>query len=98
MASRKQSNKDLLSGKAKPAGWQEQFASEPDPAPTTVPRFKRKTYLMTDELIERVEAFAERHGVGINEALRFALIAGMNAIDAGQVEVKPVIAKRTLGV
>lgn len=95
---KRQSNADLLSGKVKPAGWQDQLAGEPDPEPTTPPRFKRKTYLMTEELIERVEAFAERHGVGINEALRFALIAGMNAIDAGQVEVKPTIVKRTLGV
>lgn len=54
--------------------------------------------MLPDELIDRVEEFTKRHGIGINEALRFALIVGMDAIDAGRVEVNPTVSRRTLGV
>ena len=54
---------------------------------------------MTDDLIARVEAFAAQHGVGINEGLRFILLAGFDAIDAGNAKVDTqVITRRTLGV
>ena len=84
-----------------PAGWQAQLgAAPPSPAQHT-PRGRRvrKTSLMTDDLIARVESFAAQHGVGINEGLRFILLAGFDALDAGNVKVDTqVITRRTLGV
>lgn len=98
MATRKKTTADALTGK--PAGWQEQIAQPTAPTPKkSRGRLARKTYLMTDELIERIESFAESHGVGINEAMRFALITGLDAIDAGSVPVETqAVTKHSLGV
>jgi hypothetical protein len=100
MATRKKNTADALTGNAKPASWQDQIASASPPAKSNMRgKLKRKTYLMTDDLIERIEAFAKQHGVGINEAVRFALIAGLDTIDAGDRKVETrVITRHTLGV
>ena len=100
MASRKAKTAAALAA-GKPAGWEDQIGElPPGPAPSN-PRGRRvrKTYLMTDDLIARVESFATQHGVGINEGLRFILLAGLDAIAAGNAKVDTqVITKRTLGV
>ena len=50
--------------KAKDEAAAERAAAAPS---ETSPRLMRKTYLMTDDLIRRVERQAEAAGVGINE-------------------------------
>lgn len=64
-------------------------SEKPDPPkqkkekPTTPPKFRRKTYLMSDELIERIEAIAEAEHVGINELHRYLVDLALTQIEDG---------------
>ncbi len=51
-------------------------------------KHQRKTYLMTDELIERIEAAAESYGVPVNEFHRYLCIVALDAIEGGNHEVE----------
>jgi hypothetical protein len=95
--SRKKATADAL---ARPAGWTDQIGGAAEPAPKKSKRkHKRKTYLMTDDLIARIEAFATAHDVGVNEAVRYLLITGLDAIETGDRQVKTQrVTKHTLGV
>lgn len=97
MASRKKTTQDMLI--PKPAGWQDQIG-EAEPQPKAARgKLKRKTYLMTDDLIAKIEDFAAEYNVGVNEALRFIVIAGLDSIKTGNAKVKTqVVTKNTLGV
>ena len=48
---------------------------------------KRKTYLLTPELIEQIEIMAEEERVGINELVRFLLRTSLEMIETGEVEI-----------
>ena len=61
---------------------------EPKAKPKKSGRLKRKTVLMTDELIARVETMAEQHGVGINEMHRWLLVQAMDMVDDGTLTVE----------
>jgi len=52
-------------------------------------QYRRKSYLLTDELIRRVRDTAEAQKVGINELVRYALARTMDGIDRGEI-VLPV--------
>lgn len=54
--------------------------------------FVRKTYLLTPDMVQRVEALAKQERVGINELVRYLLDAALTKIEAGDVslEKKPV--------
>lgn len=104
MASKKET-KNLLTGKQKAQGWRDQFVDEQqqaEPAAVaekTTPRYRRKTYLMTDELIQRIEVQAEKARVGINEMNRYLLTMALDLIENGEHEVQvQTVQKRTLGV
>ena len=83
---KKKETKDLLTGKQKPQGWRDQFTDgqqEKEPAPATrqksPPTYRRKTYLMTDELIQRIELQAEKAG---REAIPAQLYYASLEVDA----------------
>ena len=54
--------------------------------------FVRKTYLLTPDLVQRVEALAKQERVGINELVRYLLDTVLTQIEAGEtsLEKKPV--------
>lgn len=97
---------DALSSPAAPQKWQQQFSdrgpgSEPVKAPEKAERLKRKTYLMTDELIRRAETQAAAYQVGVNEMVRYCLDYALSLIEAGEhkPEAKEVTVKKvTLNV
>lgn len=99
--SRKKSTAEALGAVA---GWESQFGDQQQQPKTPTKgkkrgKLKRKTYLMTDELIERIEAFAEAHSVGINEAVRYLILTGFDAIETGDRDVKTqTVQRNTLGV
>jgi hypothetical protein len=105
--SRAQENEDLLTGAAKPQGWRDQFGVEPQDEPeepskpdtAQAGQYRRKTYLMTDELIDRIEKLASEQRIGINEMHRYLVKIALEAIESGKHEIEvQVEVKRTLGV
>jgi hypothetical protein len=105
IVAKKNQTKDLLAGKSKPQGWKDQFETEPvaeEQKPSSKQagvKYKRKTYLMSDDLIERIKAQAEKFGVGINETHRYLVSLALEQVEAGEHEPEiQEIKKRTLGV
>lgn len=102
---KKTDTKGLLTGKPKAQGWRDQFVDSPqeesdskDERKATL-RYRRKTYLMTDELIRRIETQARQAGVGVNEMNRYLLTMALDLVESGKHEI-PVqtVEKHTLGV
>ncbi|MCP5095980.1 MAG: hypothetical protein GY943_10540 [Chloroflexi bacterium] len=110
MTKRKSQLAGKLGGKADPKpGWrdtirlnqpQEQSVEEPTPARTTHPvrrnKPKRKTYLLTPDLIERIEILADEERVGINELVRFLLSTSIELIETGQIEIPTAPGRRRI--
>ena len=100
---------DTLTGPSQPRGWKNQFG-EPDVQiadkaieqdPKQGNGYKRKTYLMTDDLITRIEAQANTYDVGINEMARYCFDLALSLMEAGEHKppVKEIVThKRTLDV
>ena len=83
-------------GKSKDRAALEQAAAAPS---KNSPRLMRKTYLMTDVLVRRVERQAEAAGVGINEMNRYLLTVALDLVESGQHEIQvTTVTRRTLGV
>ena len=88
--------------------WKNQFSESISTAqaPSTDQRsktdgYKRKTYLMTEDLIGRIEAQAQAHQVGVNEMARYCFELALSLMETGEhkPEVQEVtISKRTLGM
>jgi hypothetical protein len=105
--SRAKMNEELLTGATKPQGWREQFDSDGQSEPAASQKrdtaragqFRRKTYLMSDDLIARIEKVAREQDVGINEMHRYLVMIALEAVEKGthQIEIQ-VVNKRTLGV
>jgi hypothetical protein len=102
---KKTETKGLLTGKPKAQGWRDQFAEgqqeEPEPIADrkATQRYRRKTYLMSDELIRRIETQAKQMGVGVNEMNRYLLTLALDLVESGSHKI-PVqtVEKHTLGV
>ena len=99
--------KDLsekLSGEQQPAGWQDQLGpgrppTGPEKEPVHAGSLRRKTYLITDELGERVRTLADSEHVGQNELVRYLLTWSLDQIDSGAHHLPATpVEKRTLGV
>lgn len=76
----------------------EQESPSAPPAKAT-PRLLRKTYLMTPDLIRRVQRQAEEAGVGVNEMNRYLLTLALDLVESGQHEIQvTTVTRRTLGV
>jgi len=73
--------------------------SPPAPPVKATPRLIRKTYLMTPELIRRVQRQADEAGVGVNEMNRYLLTVALDLVESGQHEIQvTTVERRTLGV
>ena len=66
---------------------QEEEAAGAAQAPGRTSRLKRKTYLLTPELIERVAALAEAEQVGINELVRYLLRSALHQVESDEMEI-----------
>ena len=73
------------------AGHGKQEESEENPN-----KLKRKTYLLTQDLIERIATLADEERVGINELVRFLLTEAVIAIENGDMEIPTEPAKRQI--
>jgi hypothetical protein len=88
----------------RPAGWQDQVTGRGASSTSTSPGppsekemvkagdYIRKTYLMTPELVKRVEELAAAEKVGINELVRHLLDSTLTQIERGEYTLakKPV--------
>lgn len=87
MARRKRELADKLgSGTAVP-GWRDvvgSSGSDADAAPPGADAMKRKTYLLTEGLIGRVETLARNERVGINELVRYLLQFALDEVESGR--------------
>jgi hypothetical protein len=57
---------------------------------TRAGQYRRKSYLLTDDLVERVAGTAEAQRVGINELVRWALAYTLDGLDSGEIRL-PVV-------
>ena len=57
-------------------------------------RYYRKTYLLTEELIDRVKQVADRHLVGHSELVRWALHTILDEIEAGERQIPVVVEEK----
>ena len=61
-------------------------------------RYYRKTYLLTEALIERVKRLANEQGVGHSELVRWALGTILDEVEGGEREIPVVVEeKRVIG-
>ena len=90
---------DLTDKLSKPAGWQDQVSgTHPDTGSGSAPQYKRKTYLLTEEIIERIEELADRERLQLNELVRWLLTDALDRIEAGETELPTqTVERRTLG-
>ena len=98
---KKAQTKDLLTGKQKPQGWRDQFDGEntTELTPASKSPYRRKTYLMSDDLIRRIEVQAERADVGVNEMNRYLLSLALELVERGEHHIQVrTVTKHTLGV
>lgn len=102
---RKQVDLSTKLGGDQPAGWRDHLGPalpvvvEPAATPVRIATYKRKTYLITADLEERVQQLADRERVGQNELVRYLLQWALDQVERGahQLPVTPV-EKRTLSV
>jgi hypothetical protein len=105
VAKRAKDLSEKLAGETKPAsGWLDQVGIVPPEPPAEKESaragvYKRKTFLITDEIEERVRLLADREHVGQNELVRYLLTWSLSQIENGKhrLPAEPV-EKRTLGV
>lgn len=80
------SKKEATADALKPKGWANQFGDAPAPLQPEAGKggkLQRKTYLMTDELIARLDATAKANGLGVNELVRYLCKHGLDQLDTG---------------
>ena len=76
----RKSLKGKLEATQKPVSWKDQGDQKAD-------KWKRKTYLLTDELVERIQAAQVAQGVPINEFIRFGLTYFLDQLESGELEL-----------
>ncbi|HRW04466.1 MAG TPA: hypothetical protein P5121_05205 [Caldilineaceae bacterium] len=70
--------------KDKLAGWDAQLDTTANAPEVKDQKWKRKTYLLNEELIERHKKKADELGIQINELLRYIMEEGLNRLDSGE--------------
>ena len=90
MARKNDLSSKLESSPGRQPGWRDTITGTQQPAPRRqkkVPQeeeqespLKRKTYLLTPELIDQIASLAEEERVGINELVRFLLRSALEQI------------------
>lgn len=81
--SKKQEAKAALSS----PGWGAQFEGQPSIEVKKEPKFKRKTYLLTDELVDRMAAQAVANKVGVNDLARYLLDHVLTLAESGEIPI-----------
>lgn len=56
----------------------------------------RKTYLISQEIIDRIEIMADQERVGINELTRYLLTAALDLAENGEIEIPTAPARRRI--
>ena len=56
--------------------------------PRAADKFRRKTYLLNDDLINRMAIVAASHKVGVNDMARYLLEHVLTLAESGQVEIE----------
>ncbi len=90
-------------GEARP-GWRDTITSgqpvsfsTPEPEPVEPESLlRRKTYLLTPDLIDQIQALADRERVGINELVRYLLGMALEQVDTGRLNVPTSPGKRRI--
>ena len=106
---RKRDLADKLSSEGARPGWRQAInptasqSYEPEPVqPVQQPPkrsrsgIRRKTYLLNDELITRIEALAERERVGINELVRHLLTESVTMVELREWKIPTKPDKRRI--
>lgn len=57
-------------------------------------RYYRKTYLLTEDLIARIEQVANGHRVGLSELVRWALGTMLEEVENGQREIPVTVEEK----
>lgn len=57
-------------------------------------RYYRKTYLLTEELIARIEQVANEHRVGLSELVRWALETVLDEVETGRREIPVTVEEK----
>lgn len=105
MARKNDLSSKLQSSSESRPGWRDTITGSQQPAPRRQPEqereerespLKRKTYLLTPELIDQIALLAEEERVGINELVRFLLRSALDQIAAEEMEIPTRPAKRTI--
>lgn len=111
MSSKQSDQASKLTGGGALPGWEAQLKTsrpqpEPEPeeekkptwnykGPDAPDKVVRKTYLVTNELKDRIETLARENNVGSNELVRFLLTAAVDRVESGEIEL-PVVPRNTL--
>ena len=104
MAKRKIQLADKLSGAPTemPPGWRDTIVAPPAGAATpgravsAESLLQRKTYLLTPQLIVRVQTLAARERVGVNELVRYLLAYAVDEIETGRHVIPTQPGKRQI--
>lgn len=89
---KRQETTDIFGGKLSGIGTVG-VAEQQSPA-SKAGRFYRKTYLLTQEIIERVKETANQNKVGHSEFVRWALTTMMDEIEDGSREIPVTVEER----
>jgi len=89
---KRQETTDIFGGKLSGIGT---FGTpEQQPPASKAGRFYRKTYLLTQEIIERVKETANQNQVGHSEFVRWALTTIMDELEDGSREIPVIVEER----
>jgi hypothetical protein len=89
---KRQETTDIFGGKLSGIGT---FGSTEQQQPASkAGRYYRKTYLLTEEIIERVKETANQYQVGHSEFVRWALTTILDEVEAGEREIPVTVEEK----
>ena len=99
---RKKDLSDKLSAPTERPGWRETITSgqaEPEPAkatPVAQDMIVRKTFLLTPDLVTKIDKMAKLENVGVNELVRYLLNEAIEQVNSEQLKVPTKPSKRRI--
>jgi hypothetical protein len=91
---KRQETTDIFGGKLSGIGTFGATPGQEPPPASKAGRFYRKTYLLTQEIIERVKATANQNRVGHSEFVRWALTTIMDELEDGSREIPVTVEEK----